>query len=155
MDRRDSSLPENLYVETLARIERDIRELKAGNQFVDARMFPWESGAAYDYTETMAAGAASTVASVIAVTVSSTDGSQMLATMVPELFVGTTSNKYIDTLAGVWDTATYPNPTADSSSIQFLFRVVRRQAVGAPVTMYLKVRAYGTAPISVGIAKIS
>ncbi len=152
---RINQLPENNLVATVNELDDELRELRVGRQFTEAKLYEYSSTNAYDITGTLgaASGGNQTLATVV-VTATSVDNAAFLSTFTPELWIPNMSTPYIDTLANNYQVTYNQIITDDPTKTQYWLSISARRNVSAS-TFYFKAHVYSTVPMTVTFARVA
>ena len=153
MSRRLDQQPDETLLDTVRGIESDLRVLKTGAQYAEAKMFEYSSADAYDLSGSLPArsGGLALVAS-FTVTATSVDGVSFISGFVPQLWIPDTGPLYYDALTGPYFISYNQAVSADPSVIVYWYSIFANTTVAAS-SFRFKARIYATAPITVTFAR--
>lgn len=153
MSRLDSRIDESLIARIHA-IDASLRELKVGNQYLEAEMHESTSASSYDLTGSMVAvGGAGFVEAVVVVTATSADGvTPFLSSCAPEWWIPNMSSPFEQNYSTSYDITSGVIPAPDGLSVRFWYNVGSRAATSAS-TFYFKYHVYATVPVNVSVVR--
>lgn len=150
---RSDGLAENRTTSELAELRASIRELKVGNQYLEAQMFESKTGASYDITGFMSGAGSGFALAVISVIVTATDGvTPFQATCTPEMWLPNLATKFEDTGITPFTLDKDARTSLDGLQIEFWFMIATRATV-PDSNFYFKSYVYSTTPVSVSISR--
>jgi hypothetical protein len=148
-------LADNGLVARISEIADAVRELKTGNQYVEAKMFTTQSSGAFDVSGTLGAAPGTGYAlALFSIVVQPLDGkTRFQSQMVPKLFAPNQTTQYEDTGRSRFDIRTGINPSLSSPNVEYYYSVNSRNATAAE-QFYFKYVIYATTPVIVSIARV-
>lgn len=152
IDRLDQQT-DNTLVAQLKQLTDDVRELKTGVQYTEAKMYEYSSGSSYDITGSLASGGPRNILALVVITATSVDGGSFISTFTPEVWIPDMSTPYHDTLASPYAIDYNQIVTDDVTKTQFWYRISANASVSAS-TFFLKAHIYATSPVTVTYARI-
>ncbi|WIE74477.1 hypothetical protein [Curtobacterium sp. MCSS17_007] len=154
MNRLNRSEEESL-IARIKSLEDAVRELKTGNQYVEAVMYETQSANQFDLSGTFnAAPGANYAVAIFSVARSAADGeTRFHSQVVPQLFTPTQSTLFEDTGATALAVTAGQSPGLGGSSIEYYYRITTRAATPTQ-SFWFKYIAYATTPVIVSVARV-
>jgi hypothetical protein len=149
---RLDSQSEHLFTGAIADMQTDLDELKAGVQYVEPKLYDLSTANTYDLSGTFTASALNTTVIQIIITVQSTDGTPLLVSIVPTLWMDSTSSPYVDTLnATAYGVNQSIQVSDDPTKAQYFVNISSRNNISG--NFWAKVNAYASSPATMTIAR--
>jgi hypothetical protein len=153
MKRIDKTVDEALITRIKA-LEDGVRELKVGNQFLEAEMFESTTASSYDLTGALAAAAATVVEAIVVVTATTADGvTPFLSSCAPEWWIPNMSTPFEYNYSTNYNIDRGIIPSPDGLSVRFWYNLNARTSVSAS-TFFFKYHVYSTAPVNVTVTRV-